>query len=56
MKHKAALLFLMMLTNTLMILGTKIEERLTNGKSKPSQGTEKEDIPDFLFFASKLYL
>ena len=56
MKHKAALLFLMFITNTLMILGTQVEGRLSAGKKKATKETEKEEAPDFLFFASKWYL
>ena len=46
----------MLITNALMILGTQVEEHLSNGKKKPAKETEKEETPDFLFFASKWYL
>ncbi len=56
MKYKAAVLFLMLITNTLMILGTQVEGHLSAGKKKAAKETEKDGTPDFLFFASKWYL
>jgi len=56
MKHyKLAKIFLMIVVNTIVILGGTHAEHIAVVKSKPVEGTEKEVFPDLIFFASYLY-
>jgi hypothetical protein len=53
--YKLAKIFLMIIVNTIVILGGTHAEHLPVIKSKPREGSEKEVFPDLLFFASYLY-
>jgi len=56
MKHyKLIKIFLMIVVNTIVILGGTHAEHMPVVKSKPPAGSEKDVFPDLLFFANHLY-
>jgi len=56
MKHyKLAKIFLMIVVNTIVILGGTYAEHMPVVKSKPVEGSDKDDFHDLLFFANHLY-
>jgi len=56
MKHyKLVKIFLLIVVNTVVILGGTHAEHIPLIKSKPVEESEKEVFPDLLFFASYLY-
>jgi len=56
MKHyKLVKIFLLIVVNTIVILGGTNAEHMPVVKSKPSEGSDKDVFHDFLFFASHLY-
>ena len=56
MKHyKLIKIFLMIVINTIIILGGTHADHIPVVKSKPVEGSEKEVFPDLIFFASYLY-
>jgi hypothetical protein len=56
MKHyKLIKIFLLIVVNTIVILGGTHAEHMPVVKSKPVEGSDKDVSPDFLFFASHLY-
>ena len=56
MKHyKLIKIFLMIVVNTIVILGGTHAEHMPVVKSKPVGDSEKEVFPDLIFFASYLY-
>jgi len=56
MKHyKLIKIFLLIVINTIVILGGTHAEHMPAVKGKPVEGSEKDVYPDFLFFASHLY-
>jgi len=56
MKHyKLIKIFLLIVLNTIVILGGTHAEHMPVVKNEPAEGSEKDVYPDFLFFASHLY-
>jgi len=56
MKHyKLAKIFLLIVVNTIVILGGTHAEHIPAVKTKPVEGSEKDIYPDHIFFASYLY-
>ena len=56
MKHyKLIKIFLMIVINTIIILGGTHAEHIHVVKKEPSGGSEKDVFPDLLHFASYLY-
>ena len=56
MKHyKLIKIFLMIVINTIIILGGTHAEHIQGVKKEAAGGSEKDVFPDFLFFASYLY-
>jgi len=56
MKHyKLIKIFLLIVVNTIVILGGTHAEHMPVVKSKPVEESDKDVSPDFLFFASHLY-
>ena len=56
MKHyKLVKIFLLIVVNTVVILGGTHAEHIPLIKSKPVEESEKDVFPDLLFFASYLY-
>ncbi|HEY5969739.1 MAG TPA: hypothetical protein VIU35_17280 [Chitinophagaceae bacterium] len=56
MKHyKLIKIFLLIVVNTIVLLGGTHAEHMPDVKTKPVEGSEKDIYPDFLFFASQLY-
>jgi len=48
-------IFLMIVINTVIILGGTYAEHMPSVKSEPVEGPEKDVFPDHIFFASYLY-
>jgi hypothetical protein len=56
MKHyKLAKIFLMIVVNTIVILGGTHAEHMPVVRNEPAKGPEKDAFPDLIFFASYLY-
>jgi len=56
MKHyKLIKIFLLIVINTIIILGGTHAEHIQGVKKEAAGGSEKDVFPDFLFFASYLY-
>ena len=56
MKHyKLAKIFLMIVVNTIVILGGTHPEHIPVAKNKPVEGSENDVFPDLLYFASYFY-
>jgi len=53
--NKLIKIFLMIVINTIIILGGTHAEHMPVVKTRPPEGSEKEVFPDFMFFASFLY-
>jgi hypothetical protein len=53
--YKLAKMFLMIVVNTIVILGGTHAEHIPLVKTKPVEGSEKEVFPDIMFFAGYLY-
>ena len=53
--YKLIKIFLMIVVNTIVILGGTHAEHMPVVKSKPLEESEKDVFPDLLFFASYLY-
>jgi len=53
--YKLAKIFLMIVVNTIVMLGGTHAEHMPVAKSKPEEGSENDVIPDLLFFASYFY-
>jgi predicted acyltransferase len=56
MKHyKLIKIFLMIVINTIIVLGGTHAEHMQGAKKEAAIGSEKDVFPDFLFFAGYLY-
>jgi hypothetical protein len=56
MKHyKLIKIFLMIVINTIIVLGGTHAEHIQVVKKEPAGGSEKDVFPDLLYFASYLY-
>jgi hypothetical protein len=56
MKHyKIIKIFLMVVINTIIILGGTHAEHIHVVKNEPAEASEKDVYPDFILFASYLY-
>jgi len=56
MKHyKLIKIFLMIVINTIIVLGGTHAEHIKVVKNQPTEGLEKDVFPDLLYFASYLY-
>ena len=53
--NKLTKIFLLVVINTIIILGGTHAEYVPVVKSKPVEDLEKDDLPDHIFFASFLY-
>jgi len=53
--NKLIKIFLLVVINTIIILGGTHAEHATAVKVKPVEDLEKDDFPDHIFFASFLY-
>jgi hypothetical protein len=53
--YKLLKIFLLIVVNTIVILGGTHAEHMPVVKSKPVEGSDKDDFHDLLFFASHLY-
>jgi len=53
--YKLVKIFLMIVINTIVMLGGTHAEHIPVVKSKSAEGSEKDIYPDHIFFASYLY-
>jgi len=53
--YKLLKIFLLIVVNTIVILGGTHAEHMPVVKSKPVEGSDKDDFHDLLFFANHLY-